>query len=271
VLVVLALALVAWKGPAALRQSMRHALGSAQERPRRAAHLAALWAGCLATLLSGGFLFPYHHQILALPGALTAAIALGAIVRPVAAGPAARRPARECLRIGAPLLAFLAVAGGLEPEDRAFLTGSMRLSDYQDSPRFDWADFSFRRTRELARFLSRETRPEERVQIFGHGSLALFLADRRAATRFSFTSAAMYPPHGRGGRDREEILDQLRAQPPPLIVIATRDALPQFGVISSDRQIADYPPLSDFLARRYRQDGMLADNIILRRIDPPPA
>ena len=250
-------------------------LGPPARRAERLALLAALWIGCVVTFISGRFLFSYHQQVLVFPNALTLALFV----------PGFRVLAGDRLAgwfdstwIGRPVfpgsLAALALVLGtvltLRPEDRTLLSGKLSLVEYQGSPRFDFFDFSFSQDRALARAVADFTRPPESVQIFGHGSLALFLARRSSATRFSYTSAAMDPRYGRGGKDREEILERLRQEPPPLVVIRTNDALPRFDVASSERQVLEFAPLASFLRESYRGAGRIGDYILLRRRVMPP-
>ena len=103
----------------------------------------------------------------------------------------------------------------------------------------------------------------ERVQILGHGSLVLFLANRRSATRFSETTAALDPRYGRGGKDREEILARLRQDPPLIIVVAEDQGQPQLDVAPTPRQIADFPPLAKFLEENYSPDEMVGHYKVL--------
>jgi len=241
-------------------------LGAPPERDRHLALFAATWIGCVATFVSGRFLFAYHAQALILPNALTLGLAAPALGLVRAASPSGTRRVRIAAW-AALLVPALIVAATLPPEDRAFLTGRMLLDDYQGTARFDQGDFSYREDRALARAIASRTGPGETVQIFGHGSLALFLAGRASATRFSFTPAAMDPRYGRGGADREEILARLQANPPPLVAITSNDPLIQFGVAASDEQVRSFPPLAAFLSSRYRPVARLGDHLLLERRD----
>ncbi len=253
------LLLVRAAGPSWLSGRMPAALGEPGRRGLHAAILAALWAGGLATLVAGRFLFPYHHQVLVLPAALSLGAAAAALGGPLWD----RFERRPLAAAGVFVLGALCVLGIVErtlrPQDRAFLRGDLRLADYQASPRFDFWDYSFRDERALAAALAEATAPADRIQVFGHGSLALFLAGRRSATRFSWTNAAMDPRYGREGLDRQEILGALTATPPAAIVVTMHDPLHRFGTTTSDRQVAAFPPLARFLEEHYALAQTLGD------------
>lgn len=265
--VLLAALLVAPRiGSTELARSVGGCLGSPDETPRHFALLAALWLGGLATLLSGRFLFPYQHQVLILPCALTLAIAAAALGGPVLDRLRRRPLMRLAVWLLLPALCVGALERTLRPQDRQFYRGELTLEEYQGTPRFDFFDFSFRDDRALARRIDETTAPGDRVQIFGHGSLALLLADRWSASRFVYTIAAMDPRYGRDGKDREEILETLRASPPPLVVITRHDPLPRFDVRSSEKQVRAFPPLATFLDERYAPEEEVGDYLLLRRL-----
>ena len=257
-------ALFARRFAAAAVRRVRAAFAEDPGRPRLFLLFATLWIGAYASFASGRFLFPYHAQAIILPNALTLALAAPALglTREVAAR---RRRLVGAVAAGGIVIALAIVAATLTPEDRAFLTGRLGLDAYHDSARFDQGDFSSRDDRALAREIHARTRPGEPTQVFGHGSLALFLAGRPSATRFSFTRTALEPRYGRDGADRQEILERLEADPPPLVAITSNDALIQFGAAASDEQVRAFPPLAEFIASRYRPVAQLGDHLLLER------
>ncbi|PYT09989.1 MAG: hypothetical protein DMF49_00380 [Acidobacteria bacterium] len=259
----LLLFLVSRTGPANLRASLRGIFGPQGERKRRMVLVGALGAGSVAMVISGRHLFSYHYQILVLPEALTIGLALAGLAGPIVAR-FRRRPAVRAAGMSLLCLGVISmVAANLKTQDISFFLGRQTLRAYHESRRFKLWRFFFRDDRMLADMLVERTRPDERVQILGHGSLVLFLANRRSATRFSETTAALDPRYGRGGKDREEILARLRQDPPRIIVVAEDQGQPQLDVAPTPRQIADFPPLAKFLEENYSPDEMVGHYKVL--------
>jgi hypothetical protein len=129
-------------------------------------------------------------------------------------------------------------------------------------------DFSFMADAWAAAYIRRHTRPAEPVYIWGFEPLTLFLAGRRAPTRFVFAVplVSRWTPR----RWRAEFLREIRAHPPVLFGVMRHDAIPHASGRTDDSaaQLAQFPELRDFLRRGYRYETTIEDLTLYRRKGP---
>jgi hypothetical protein len=170
--------------------------------------------------------------------------------------------------IGALLIAGWSVerrANGYEAVLKV-MTGRLPLARYwQQFGRPYSGDFSFVADDWAAEYIRRHTRPSDPVYIWGFEPLTLFLANRRAPTRFVFAVPLVSrwtPP-----RWRAEFLRDLRAHPPVLFGVMRHDAIPHASGRTDDStaQLEEFTELRDFLRRGYRRETTIEDLTLFRR------
>ena len=205
--------------------------------PKRALLAMVLPIGGFVVFLAQGKAFPYHLHM--------AMLGTGILQLVVIAAAAAATGKR---RWGALLSIGLALGIGLKSMDDARNSEYMKSNwttvgataerrqsrQYFDS--FPWGDFFPGDLRDAAAYLKRETKPDDRVQVYGMDPYLLFLAERRSGTPILYSFELDVDPALAGGsgahptdedkrwlltyRDRAEqtMLTQLKARPPAAFV-----------------------------------------------------
>lgn len=216
--------------------------------------------------------FGYHWTPVLLPLAGLAGAGLAALLSPLQ-----RLTARRAWA-GAATGALLIALWSVEREASGY-GAALRLMTGRMSREAYWTrfgrpyrgDFSFAADRWAARYVRDHTRPGDPVFIWGFEPLILFLADRRAPTRFVFAVplVSAWTPD----RWRDELMRDLRAHPPVLFGVMRRDALPHASGRSDDSatQLEAFPALRAFLREQYRYETTIEDLTLyrLKRASPP--
>ncbi len=132
---------------------------------------------------------------------------------------------------------------------------------------------------EAARDIARITRPEDHIEVWGYQSLIYFYANRQPATRFIHR----YPltPLRQGGqpslprltpRFRRQYLEQLARSRPEVFVVFSHDitrnvniVFAVFQAIHSDKELAEWPELADYLKTNYEPYETVGNMTVYRR------
>ena len=139
-----------------------------------------LFSICAILAIFPGFYFRRHYFILLLPCAsLLAGAAISGLADCLAH--AFNRP----VRYGLPLFILVFCLGHTLYSERAFL---FRMTPFQISRTTYWLN-PFPESLEIARFIRRHTRPEDRIAILGSEPQIFFYAQRRSASGYIY----MYP------------------------------------------------------------------------------
>jgi hypothetical protein len=233
---------------------------TAAERGLTAVVFAIVFVHVLGIAAQAKF-FPYHT---------------GATVPLVAflAGIGLYKAWRECLRIGAPgVLLFIALVAGLdvartplyqrlgwEQQDaewfwpRSFdrvvspVTGNP-AREVLDAKLYHVLDYSLDDNRAVGRELARRTKPEDRVYVWGFEPGVYWFANREAATRYVYNvpQRALWQQ----ARARVELLDELRANPPRIILVQRGDKMSDVTGDDFDSRdaLAGFPELEALLTQ----------------------
>jgi len=188
--------------------SVRVARGTAAPEVRRSAAVLLAWLAASVLGVSVGGYFREHYYLQAAPP-LAALAALGAseVVVPLLAL-RRREPvlvALVILVIGLAVLATPAYYLSSSPESRSLFV-------YHENP--------FLESPVVASFIAGRTSPEESVFIFGSEPQILFLAKRRAASRYLCVYPLMLPTAD-ARRRQQEALAEIRRAAPAMIVTTT--------------------------------------------------
>jgi hypothetical protein len=231
--------------------------------------LGAWLAAAFASVSLQQKYFGYHWTPTLLPLAGLAGVGLASLLAPVRR--LARGSALAVLVLGAVLIAGWSIeraANGYAATAR-LLTGRLRPEQY-------WArfgrpqrgDFSFLADVWAADCIRRQTRPGDPVYIWGFEPLTLFLAGRRAPTRFVFAVPLVSP--WTPSRWRDELIRDLKARPPALFGVMRHDAIPHASGRRDDSaaQLNGFPALREFLRQGYRYETTIEDLTLYRRRPP---
>jgi hypothetical protein len=233
---------------------------------RSARLLLGLWlASALLSVWVQRKYFGYHWTPILLPLAGLAGAGLAALLSPLQRLRA--RGVRAIAAAGALLVAVWSVereATGYVAALR-FVAGRVTREAYWE--RFGRpyrGDFSFAADRWAAHYIREHSRPGEPVFIWGFEPLTLFLADRRAPTRFIFAVplVAGWTPD----RWRVELMRDLRARPPVLFGVMRRDAVPHASGRADDSaaQLKEFAALREFLRQHYQYETTIEDLTLYR-------
>lgn len=118
---------------------------------------------------------------------------------------------------------------------RAHVFGTVERERYLSSFRSLEGDYDFHANVRVAAWLRERCTPEERVEVFGFEPGILFLAQRRAPTRFGFRHPLTARPElPLVQRYRREYMAAMRAAPPRYVVLVTDDRNNLFRRTSRD-------------------------------------
>ncbi len=222
---------------------------------RTALTLGAAWLLTLLAAVLQGKAFPYHfaptHVISAVFAAAFIARYLTSLVEPLF-GPRGAPRRRNAIAAGLLAAGLLIVSqphrarihdwwavefGAMDPALR-----ELKLCQI---------DYCPPETRRLAEIIRAETPPGTPIFVWGFDSAVYLLADRPAASRFGFS----YPLIGGGAawrrEARTELMADLEAKRPALIVVQDFDFIRLMLRRSSRDHLAEFPELSRLLAAQY--------------------
>ncbi|MFO0839283.1 MAG: glycosyltransferase family 39 protein [Phycisphaerae bacterium] len=132
---------------------------------------------------------------------------------------------------------------------------------------FDRGDYSVAAGMQTAGWVRHNTKPDERVFVWGFEPAVYFLSQRQCATRFIYA----FPLFGRYDWPalRSEFLAALRADPPALFIVVSHDEMVMVTGVNDDSRDAlrRWPELRDFVAANYERVREIEDFEILQRID----
>jgi hypothetical protein len=174
-------------------------------------------AGLLSVWAQGKF-FQYHFGLLLGGFALLLALLL-------------HRAGRRIGRRSALLLGVLLLLAGFEVDHRQrwrelapWLAGRASLEEVWHRENYRTRDMSLRENVAVGRWLARHTERDDRILVWSYDPMVYVLAERDMVGRFPYT----YPLVVRWApveRYEEELMDDLRADPPAAIVIGSGDAV----------------------------------------------
>jgi hypothetical protein len=123
------------------------------------------------------------------------------------------------------------------------------------------------RLRELGTLLRAETRPDERIFVWGFDSAIYLHADRPAASRFGFSYPLIGGTPQWRDRVRAELIATLTGAPPRVIVVQTNDYIRLMASRPSSDHLAEFPELAGLIGSRYVLAHDLGDFQVHRRRD----
>ncbi len=113
------------------------------------------------------------------------------------------------------------------------------------------ADYSLSADRAVARDVRRLTRPKDAVFVWGFEPAIYWLAEREPATRFIYNVAQRSP--WQASYARRELMRDLKAKPPAMIVVQSRDVFPSVtgNALDSRDSLPSFPELDALIANGY--------------------
>lgn len=227
-----------------------------------------LWAfsAAASTWVQGKF-FAYHFLPLLAPTSLLAA----GVVAPIVAWFAARRPGWPV----APVLFGLTAWGLLWTDpfpERLKLLGE-RVAGRIDSEqmwrqqRLGYRDMDLNNCLTVAEWIAAHSAPDDRVFLWSYDPLIYFQADRRLVSRFPYTYPLVVPWAPPTFRD--ELITALRADPPAIIGVGSRDATPFVTQIPDDsyQSLQKFPKLKAFVKDHYTEAAKVGTYRLYLRAD----
>jgi hypothetical protein len=208
--------------------------------------------------------FPYHY----LPMIPPLALGLGALLL----FGLRFAPLRPWLA-GVALVAFVAASlrGDPYPARYALLAAVWRdpsaLARHWREGRYGGSDMSLADNLAIAAWLRENTRPEDPVFVWSYDPMVYFLAERRLVSRFLYTFPLVVP-WGPDAYDAE-LLDALRAEPPVVFVVGSKDATPHVtgNRLDSEETFERSGPIAEFVQTRYTPVARVARFTVWRRND----
>jgi hypothetical protein len=228
--------------------------------------LVLVWAaGALGSVFLQGNYLPYQYSSLLAPLAVLNALALSGILIPFWRR-WRRRYQRALLAGAAGLLLFGTSVLPQRFSDLVRLaTGSMRTTDYWCSRRFNSAYFALAENLAASEYLSRETRPTDRVFIWGNEPLAGFLASRANGSSF-VCNRVLRPDWPRGALSRK-FLSGLSGSPPEAMLVKHGDVAdwPGRRGIDSYEALKQSKEMLGFVLAGYELSARIGRFDLLRR------
>lgn len=225
----------------------------------------AWWGAGLSSLLTQGKFFDYHYLPLLSPSALLVGLGLGALLgwlggfvwrwlRWVGVG---------ALIVGAVASSYLGV---FWQEGIEVATGQVAWEDYlRLEGRYRYKDYNLHDQRRLVEWLRAETEPDDRVLLWGFDPAVHVWSQRRGVSRFLYN----YPFRVDWGNlaYEEELMSALRADPPAVVIVGTKDATP--GVTGSRkdsyRLFREFDAFRDFVDQGYTAENPIGRYRVYRR------
>ncbi len=231
--------------------------------PARAAaapFVALAWA--LVTFASGAFLFPYQLLV-----ALPALAVLFAVAFDAATSTLGRRlPPRAALALVT--LAVLVLTTTTTRFLRAavpfarWTTGRL-TTEAMHAELGTSGFFRYPLQREAARVVEARVAPDETFLVFGRAGVTYLFAGRRPASRQLATVIAWWPERT-AKLLHEELVREVQARRPKLLLVRTDDAMPWFGVdVTAAVLLERDPQLGPYVRRHYRLVGHVADAFLV--------
>jgi hypothetical protein len=239
-------------------------------------HLALLCAAPLPwgmlTYVTGGYAFLYHAIASVAGLAILAAIGADALLAFVP------RPALRGALATAVLLAltvngaWLRDAGDLV----SWTTGAVATGDLYARRGVESYYYSYDAEEEAARVVDRLTPEGERFFVFGRAGATYLLAHRLPASRHLITSVAWIREFRFAAEVHDELVRELSAHPPAVILLSGNDVFRWFGQDEpSAVLVLQDPVLGPWLRAHYDVSGRIGRNYAVARrkpaATPPPA
>jgi 4-amino-4-deoxy-L-arabinose transferase-like glycosyltransferase len=253
----------------------------AVDRPKnRFLWLLPLWGlAALAHLIIQNKYYPYH----ALPLLAPLALMVTYFFQTVSAVLKSKRPWLRYLVVGSAIILIgLTMFSSRSPYSygsfweryqplTSIAAGDMTLTDYYKQDIFGaygWPVFSSRANLEVADYLFTHTKPDDEIFIWAFEPAIYFLSQRQTASRFIYN----FPLYGRFAwpEFRQEVVSELTADPPQVILVANGDAQPWLTgtEIDSAAALQEFPALNDFIAQQYRLETTIAQFSIYQKVKP---
>lgn len=140
----------------------------------------------------------------------------------------------------------------------SLVTGSPSREEL-DAKLYRLEDSALDDNRTVGREVARRTKPDDFVFVWGFEPAVYWFAERQPATRF-ITNQAQRAKHEQAAL-RAELMQDLRAHTPRVIVVQHEDVMPHVtgDDLDSSGALATFPELRSFLATRYRYVESLRD------------
>ncbi len=223
--------------------------------------LAPLPWGVL-TFVSGGYGFRYHGIAGVTGLAILVGIAADALLAYVP-----RRSLRVALA-GAVLAAlvlnprWLGDAGDLA----RWVAGRVSTDELYTRRGVEMHYYSYDAEREAARVVDQLVPEGERFFVFGRAGATYLMAHRLPASRHLITSVAWIPEFRYATEVHDEIVRDLAAHPPALILLSGMDMFPWFGQFKpSVKLVLDDKVLGPWLVEHYDLTGWIGNNYAVAR------
>ena len=231
-------------------------------RDRLLAAAGILFVAALAQVFFQGKFWVYHYHVILLPLALGGALGLQSLAelsRP------RERVDRNLWIVALLATFFLLVSYGpfvaqYTQQHRLLEYWQNRISESDWHATYLWggADYDYAETLAAAGQIERSSLPGERVFVWGFEPSLYWLAQRKPSSRFLYD----YPLSSHFGelasQYRSELLGDLEAHPPAIVIVVSRDAS-DIESESSDHQLRSHPELAAYLTRDYEPRWRLGD------------
>ncbi|MEO0601205.1 MAG: hypothetical protein AAF211_07200, partial [Myxococcota bacterium] len=144
--------------------------------------------------------------------------------------------------------------------------GVETLSEYYGRKRFGTADWPIDHQGELAAWLQEHTEPDDKVFVWGFDPVIYVWSQRRPASRLIY-----HFPLALRGADHafwlDVLMQDLERTQPPVIVVATEDAVPKVTGFEGDSRdlMVTYPELLTFVLTNYDEPFQIGPYEVRRR------
>ncbi len=259
-------------GWAIVHRAMRGRRGEVRERLVLCG--AVLFAAALAQVFFQGKFWVYHYHVVLLPLALLAAFGVQALAETLARSGVHTQ--RATWGLGLISIGLIGVSYGptldaYVRQHRILERWEGQLSDtaWHETYRWGGTDYDYAETVAAAQQVGLSSSPGDRVFVWGFEPSLYWLAQRTPSSRFFYD----YPLSRRFGeiaaRHEMQLLEDLRSNPPAVVVVVARDAN-DLESRASDQQLKEHPRLADWIALNFRARWKLGDFTGYERIDREP-